>query len=108
MTNIQLNHYIRKNSDLIVVLGSRLGKTNWWDREPYWNQKDQKIIQIDIDPSIIGSSRNIELGGVSDIKSFLRNFINIIKNHNELRKAEFDWVRKNQKIKILEENYKKF
>ena len=106
MTNIQLNHFIHKTSDLVLVLGSRLGETDWWGKEPYWNQKDQKIIQIDIDPFIIGSSRNIELGIVSDIKSFLKKFIKLIKNDHLFAKKEFEWNTK-EKIKILEENYKR-
>ncbi len=52
-------------------MGSRLGETDWWGREPYWNQKNLKVIQVDIDPQIIGSSRNITLGIISDVKAFL-------------------------------------
>ena len=71
MTYISLNHFIHKKADLAIVLGSRLGETDWWGREPYWNQKNLKVIQVDIDPQIIGSSRNITLGIISDVKAFL-------------------------------------
>lgn len=99
MTNITLNHYVRNKADVAIVLGSRLGETDWWGRAPYWNQKNLKVIQVDIDPKIIGSSRNIELGIITDIKAFLSMILDTIKEKQLI--FSFEWDRyKNQISKM--------
>ncbi|MFN3604283.1 MAG: thiamine pyrophosphate-binding protein [Leptonema sp. (in: bacteria)] len=106
MTNITLNHYIHRTSDAILVLGSRLGETDWWGKTPYWNQKNQKVIQVDIDPYVIGSSRNIEIGIISDIKSFLKLILSHLKSQNLSLNHKFEWKHKFNKINSLQNKYK--
>ncbi len=48
----------RNEADLVLVLGSRLGETDWWAKPPYWAPADkQQLIQVDLDQSIIGVNR---------------------------------------------------
>ncbi len=62
----------RCEADLVLVLGSRLGETDFWGKAPYWAQPaDQDIIQVDLDPDAIGNNRPVALGIQADIKAFL-------------------------------------
>lgn len=70
MVHIEANNNIRNESDLVLVLGSRLGETDWWGKAPYWN-KDQKVVQVDLDPGTLGGNKPVELAIHGDIASFL-------------------------------------
>jgi acetolactate synthase-1/2/3 large subunit len=69
------------NSDLLIVLGSRLDNLQT-GRKIETFARDAKIIQIDIDKNEIGIRLNIDLAIESDIKSFLTK---LNKNRFELR-----------------------
>ena len=66
----------RTRSDLFLVLGSRLGETDWWGRGHHWGGSAPDIakrcIQVDIDSAIIGRNRPVDLPVVGDVKSFLQ------------------------------------
>lgn len=57
------------NSDLLLVLGSRLGEmtTHAWDRR----LGQRRMIQVDIEASELGRNYPIELGVVCDVRQFL-------------------------------------
>lgn len=62
----------RNEADLVLVLGSRLGETDWWGKKPYWaGPADQKVIQVDVDPEILGNIRAAELAVQADVGAFL-------------------------------------
>ena len=62
----------RNDADLVLVLGSRLGETDFWGKAPYWATPDQQaIIQVDLDAEILGANRPTELAIQADIKAFL-------------------------------------
>lgn len=70
MYYIKENNDIRNEADLVLVLGSRIGETDWWGKAPYWNMT-QKVIQVDLDPEIFGNNKPVELAIQADIKAFL-------------------------------------
>ena len=74
MVHIEANNNVRTDADVVLVLGSRLGETDWWGKAPYWNAS-QKVIQVDIDPSILGANKPAELTIQSDIKAFLQQLL---------------------------------
>ena len=74
MVHIEANNHVRNDADVVLVLGSRLGETDWWGKAPYWNAS-QKVIQVDIDPSILGANKPAELVIQSDIKAFLQQLL---------------------------------
>ena len=74
MVHIEANNHVRNDADVVLVLGSRLGETDWWGKAPYWNAS-QKVIQVDIDPSILGANKPVELAIQSDIKAFLQQLL---------------------------------
>ena len=54
MVHIEANNNVRNDADVVLVLGSRLGETDWWGKAPYWNA-NQTVIQVDIDPMVLGA-----------------------------------------------------
>ena len=56
MVHIEANNNVRNDADVVLVLGSRLGETDWWGKAPYW-KADQTVIQVDIDPMILGANK---------------------------------------------------
>lgn len=72
MPYIKLNNQVRNDADVVLILGSRIGETDWWGKAPYWRHPSQQTtIQVDIDAEIIGANKPVTLGIVSDVKVFL-------------------------------------
>ena len=57
-------------ADVVLALGTKFSFTLALGKAPVWKDK-QKLIHVDIDPSIIGRSKPITLGIVADCKQFL-------------------------------------
>ncbi|HME02833.1 MAG TPA: thiamine pyrophosphate-binding protein [Solirubrobacteraceae bacterium] len=62
---------VRSESDLLLVVGSRMGNLDLpYDR--YWGDPSgQRLIQIDVDPGNLGVTRPLTLGIVADARSAL-------------------------------------
>ena len=87
MVHIEANNNVRNEADVVLVLGSRLGETDWWGKAPYWNAS-QKVIQVDIDPSILGANKPAELAIQSDIKTFLQQLLMKLEEVNNSTNRE--------------------
>lgn len=62
----------RREADLVLAVGSRLGETDWWGKAPYWGRADeQKTIQVDIDDEILGLNKATEVAVLADANAFL-------------------------------------
>ena len=58
MVLIKLIHEVRNDADLVLVVGSRLGETDWWGKAPYWRPpSEQPMIQVDIDGHLLGANK---------------------------------------------------
>ncbi len=80
MQYVKVVNRARCEADLALVLGSRLGETDWWGKPPYWAPaSEQKLIQIDIDPSVPGNNRPADLAVLADVKLFLRQLIDALR-----------------------------
>lgn len=72
MPHVKLNHQVRNDADLVLILGSRLGETDWWGKPPYWGSPaSQRAIQVDLDGAVLGMNKPIDLGIESDVGRFL-------------------------------------
>jgi acetolactate synthase-1/2/3 large subunit len=72
MPAIKLNNEVRNDADLVLVVGSRLGETDWWGKAPYWRHpSEQQMIQVDIDGHILGANKPAALPVLGDVKLFL-------------------------------------
>jgi acetolactate synthase-1/2/3 large subunit len=70
---------VRRESDVVLVVGSRLGNLDL-PYDKYWGDPDaQKIVQIDIDPRHIGVTRPIELGVIADARSALEGLVRLLE-----------------------------
>jgi len=62
----------RREADVVLVVGSRLGETDWWGKPPYWGKPgEQKMVQVDIDDEILGLNKATELAILADANAFL-------------------------------------
>ena len=76
-------------ADVILALGCKFSYTLGHGAEPFWSTT-QKMVQVDIDPSMVGRAKPITLGIVGDCKEFLKLAINEMKKHKKI--VESDWL----------------
>ncbi|MER1958181.1 MAG: thiamine pyrophosphate-binding protein [Solibacillus sp.] len=79
MVHIEANNNVRNDADVVLILGSRVGETDWWGKAPYWNAQ-QTVIQVDLEPGILGANKPAELLVQADIKSFLAQLLLELKS----------------------------
>ncbi|HEX9165841.1 MAG TPA: thiamine pyrophosphate-binding protein [Gemmatimonadales bacterium] len=95
MIHVKLNHLVRNESDAVLVLGSRLGETDWWGKPPYWAAPAaQKIIQVDIDGRIVGANRPADVAVIADVRRFLVRLLAAL----EARRSELDLSGREQRL----------
>jgi acetolactate synthase-1/2/3 large subunit len=76
MVLVEAVNETRKAADVALIIGSRVGETDWWGKAPYWkNPAEQRTIQVDIDEEILGLNRPVELAVLGDVKLFLSGLI---------------------------------
>jgi acetolactate synthase-1/2/3 large subunit len=57
---------------VVLVVGSRIGETDWWGKPPYWRQpSQQQTIQCDIDGDMLGLNKPADLAVQADARRFL-------------------------------------
>jgi acetolactate synthase I/II/III large subunit len=72
MIDIGTVNQARTEADTILILGSRVGETDWWGKPPYWGRPgEQTTIQVDVDPEILGANRPADLAVLGDVGVFL-------------------------------------
>ena len=85
MPHVKLNHQVRNEADVVLILGSRLGETDWWGKPPYWRHpSEQKAIQVDLDGDMLGLNKPADLALLADAKRFLE----LLGDELERRRAE--------------------
>jgi acetolactate synthase-1/2/3 large subunit len=77
------------HADVVLALGCKFSFTMGHGEEPFW-KNSQKMIQVDIDPSIIGRAKSITLGIVGDCKMFLAQILDEVKKTEKIEKR--DWM----------------
>src|SRR5208283_4486526 len=83
----------RRESDVILVVGSRMGNLDT-PYDKYWGDPaNQKLIQVDIDQRNMGVTRPIALGIVADAKSALEGLLRMLKTKRAQPKAGEDMTR---------------
>ena len=64
------------NADVVLLVGSRLGDTDFWGRPPIWGEMGkQRFIQVDIEPKNMALNRPVDLCLLGDAKSTLSSLI---------------------------------
>jgi len=75
-------------ADVILALGTKFSHTLYLGKAPVWRDT-QKMIHVDIDPSIIGRSKSITFGIVADCKQFLRQILEEVKKTKKIETREW-------------------
>lgn len=84
MIHIDLNNRVRNESDVCLVIGSRLGETDWWGKAPYWAPPSKlRLIQVDLDEEVLGMNRPTDLAIFSDAAVFLRALATELKRRGK-------------------------
>ena len=85
MPHVALNHKVRNEADVALIIGTRVGETDWWGKPPYWRDpSEQKTIQVDLDGDMLGLNKPADLAILSDAKRFLE----MLGDELDRRKAE--------------------
>ena len=80
MIYVKLNNEVRNSADVVLVLGSRIGETDWWGKPPYWRTPGaQKMIQVDTDEAILGANKPADVAVLADVGVFLQELLKYIK-----------------------------
>ncbi len=80
MNQVEMNQKARNDADVVLTLGSRLGETDWWGKQPYWGSpKRQKMIQVDIDEDMLGVNKPVLLAISGDIRIFLKKLLKALE-----------------------------
>ena len=76
MVHVDLVDRVRNETDLILVLGSRLGETDWWGKAPNWARPDvAATVQVDLDDAVLGANRPLKLAVRADVGATLRELL---------------------------------
>src|SRR5690606_13789883 len=88
-TALDLNDEVRSGADVVLVVGSRLGETDWWGKAPNWGRPgEQRTIQVDVDEERIGVNKPIEIGLVADAREALRAIADAVAGLDVPRRPE--------------------
>ncbi len=67
-------------ADVVLLVGGRLGDTDFWGRAPAWGEAgQQRWIQIDIEPQNIALNRAVDLALIGDAKATLHSLLEAVK-----------------------------
>ena len=96
MTHVKLNSIIRNDADAVLILGSRVGETDWWGKPPYWRApNEQPTVQVDIDDRMIGANKPVTVGITADVGVFLA----ALRVRLEARRGEMRLAARRERMK---------
>jgi thiamine pyrophosphate-dependent acetolactate synthase large subunit-like protein len=79
-----------KEADAFLVLGTRFNYVVTFARAPRFNA-DAKLIQVNIDPAEIGKGRPVDIGIVGDVKTVLRQMLDLVQGKFNPKK-DTPWI----------------
>jgi acetolactate synthase I/II/III large subunit len=104
MIHVELVDRVRNETDAILVLGSRLGETDWWGKAPNWAPADQApTVQVDLDPAVLGANRPLAHAVRADVRATLRALCDELRTRGTSAHAE---ARRAWRRSVLEERAK--
>jgi acetolactate synthase-1/2/3 large subunit len=72
---------LRQQADLVLLVGTQLGQLESYGQPPMWAPADQqKLIQIDVSPEMIGCNRPVEVGLVGDARTTLAALLSEVES----------------------------
>lgn len=68
------------DADCVLAVGGRFGDLDFWGKPPGWGEyPHQKLIQIDIDPTMIALNRPVDLAITGDARSTLKKLLEEVR-----------------------------
>ena len=84
----------RTEAGVVLIAGGRAGELDTWGRAPSWGDPaEQKVIQIDVDPSAIGLNRPVDVGILGDARAALAALLEAVKELVPPREEHADFVK---------------
>jgi acetolactate synthase-1/2/3 large subunit len=80
-----------RECDVILALGCKFSYSMGFGEAPIWNPA-AKLIQVDINPMIIGRNRPVEVGIVGDAGLVLQQIANELKSQGGIKGISPDWL----------------
>ncbi|TFG03002.1 MAG: thiamine pyrophosphate-binding protein [Promethearchaeota archaeon] len=93
-------------ADVVLALGCKFSFTMGHGDEPFF-VNSQKLIQVDIDPNIIGRAKPITLGIIGDCKLYLQKLLEEAKKLEPIEKREWLETLQESRLKFKEKLFKK-
>ncbi|MBN1657704.1 MAG: thiamine pyrophosphate-binding protein [Anaerolineae bacterium] len=82
----------RSEADVVLAAGGRLGELDNWGRGASWGSPaEQRLIQVDRDPTAIGLNRPVDLGIVGDARAVLAALLEEVKKRTPAREEHDRW-----------------
>jgi len=76
----------RKNADVVLMIGTQMGDTEMRGMYPVWGKPEkQKFIQIDIDPTMIGLNREVDIAIIGDAGRVVGDILSRVKELTDKR-----------------------
>jgi len=82
------SYFATSQADVVLALGCKFSFTLRYGQPPVWN-KSQKLIHVDIDPTIIGRNKPITMGIIGDCKLFLEQILDEVKKTPKIEQREW-------------------
>jgi len=82
----------RSEADVVLAVGGRLGELDNWGKGASWGVVgQQRLIQVDRDPTAIGLNRPVDLGIVGDARAVLAALLDEVKKRTAARQEHDRW-----------------
>lgn len=100
MPHLEACNRLHNEADVVLVVGSEVGETDWWGKPPYWGSSaSQRWIQVDVEDGRIGRNRAVDLGIVADAHAFLAELAAVL----ERRRTEMPLEARRTRVSALAE-----
>ncbi len=71
----------RTDADLFLVLGSRVGETDWWGRGRRWGGPAKTVVQVDADDEVLGLNKPVDVAVLGDVGVFVEQVTGALGRH---------------------------
>lgn len=90
-------------ADVVLFVGGKFGDLDFWGKPPAWGEPgEQKLIQIDIDPTMIGLNHPVNLAIVGDARATLNKLL------EEVKRLHPEKITENEKLEECREAQEAF
>lgn len=82
---------ITKYADLIIALGARFDEFLGYGRDESFYSEETRVIQIDVDPTVIGKNKPVDVGIWGDARAVAGQILESLTENVKLSSSESGW-----------------